>query len=149
VNDTGQAYEKSNVITGRFGDTLSAGDGDGGNDGMDRRVTRLEVQQEFVTKELSSIGAKIDGLATVVGSINQQVARLPSYWGLWSALGVIFAIMLAVLAIIIAVFQYKAELVAVAAPSVAPPATVILLPQSNGVPSLVLPVEPNAEQPAP
>jgi hypothetical protein len=116
---------------------------------MDRRVTRLEAQQEFVTKELAAIGTKIDGLATVVTSINLHVARLPSYGGLWSALGVIFAAMLAVLAIIIAVFQYKADTATISTPTIAPPATVIVIPQSNGVPSLSLPVEPNASQPSP
>lgn len=153
MSDPGQAYEKSNVIAGSFGATLQSGNGGDGNEGLDRRVTRLELQQELVARELSSISAKIDvmstNLSTAIGSINTQIARLPSFWGLWSALGVMVATMLAVLAIVISVFQYKTDLATLAAPATGPAPTVIVLPPSVGVPSFTIPEEPKAEQPAP
>jgi hypothetical protein len=149
MSDPGRAYEKPYVIKSSFGDRMPIGDG-GGGDGMDRRVTRLELQQEMIGKELASISAKIDGLASSGAAINVQLARMPTYGGLWSALGIVAGLVLAVLAIVIAVFQYKSDLVTVTATPAAPPSTtVIVVPQQTGVPSLTLPPEPQAEKPAP
>jgi hypothetical protein len=148
MNPRSQDYEDSNVIRHQFRDTMAIGDG-GGGDGMDRRVTRLELQQEMVGKELASISAKIDGLVANGASMNVQLARLPTYWGLWSALGIAAGLALAVVAILIAVLQYKTDIITMSNPPASSPASIIVVPQSTGLPSLALPSEPQAEKPTP
>ena len=82
---------------------IDAGGGGGDDPPMEGRVTRLEVEFEHVRRDLDQISAKLDKL-------DQKLGYLPTKGNLWTMIGTVGGVSLAIIGICVAVLTYLAPL---------------------------------------
>lgn len=76
---------------------LQTGGGGGTFDGMEPRVKALEVRADLSDQRLGRIEGKLDELIGKVATMEGEVRRLPGYPGLITILGVLVAVVAALI----------------------------------------------------